>query len=145
MPLTEILTKTWETWEEFDTEYDAWRRSYEASPSAAGQFFKGGEILPDGSTIIESPNFETITIDYNNDTSTIVIVEPEIPRTRMDMKNLMEYDLQTDTKDDIKGTYARKHAFFKSHVEDMEKAKEETVYGKWVSTFRKLSDYFKNE
>ena len=51
MALTEILTPTWSTWDDFHAEYDLWKEDYAGSPASAGQFFKGGEILPDGSTI----------------------------------------------------------------------------------------------
>lgn len=136
---TEILKPTWSTWDDFDAEYIPWRKSYEASPLAAGQFFKGGEILPDGSTILESPNFETITVDFEGDTSTITLVEGEIPRSRVDMKNLYSFDHKTDTRSDIKGTRARKTKFYKEYIQDMEDAEsrdpEETI---WIDTFKRL-------
>lgn len=136
---------TWATWDDFDAEYIAWRRDYEATPASAGQFFKGGEILPDGSTILESPNFERISVDINNDTSTITIVEPQIPRTRMDMKKLMEFDPQTDKRSDIKGDHARKHVFYTEYITDIERAKarDKDETDAWVNTFKKVSDQLK--
>lgn len=119
MSETEILNPTWATWEEFFTEYDAWRVTYEASPSAAPRFFKGGEILPDGSTVLESVASP---------------IQAEIvPRTKLDMKTLYEFDPMVDSRGDIQGTHAKSTRFYKEFITDMEKAKEGDVEEYWVN------------
>ena len=137
-----IVKPTWKTWDDFYEEYDAWLVNYDASPASAGLFFSGGEILPDGSIILESGKFETIKIDYKNDTSETTINEIGGPRTRLDMYHLYKNDPQRDSIDDNKGTFARQTAFYKEYIMDMEDAKcrdsEET--DGWINTFAKLEE-----
>lgn len=137
----EVLTPSWSSWDDFDTEYDAYKQRVDASGIASiGPFFSGGEILPDGSTVLEGHEFERINVDASNDTSTTTILnEGTIPRSRVDMKNLYEFDPSTDDRSDIKGTRARRTKFYKEFISDMERAKDrdpnKTV---WVNTFKRL-------
>ena len=138
---TEILNPTWATWSAFDTEYDAWKQRVDASGVASiGVFFSGGEILPDGSTVLEDYEFERIEVDYDNDTSTVTIVnEGKIPRSRLDMKKLYEFDPRTEDRSDIDGTRARRTKFYKDFISDMERAKkrdpDKTI---WINTFKRV-------
>lgn len=137
----EILTPKWRTWDDFDTEYDAWKQRVDASGIASiGPFFSGGEILPDGSTVLEDHEFERIEVDHENDTSTVTIInEGTIPRSRVDMKKLYEFDPSTDDRSDIKGTRARRTKFYKEFISDMERAKgrdpDKTI---WINTFKRI-------
>ena len=79
-------------------------------------------------------------MDASNDTSTTTILnEGTIPRSRVDMKNLYEFDPSTDDRSDIKGTRARRTKFYKEFISDMERAKErdpdKTI---WVNTFKRI-------
>lgn len=137
----EILQPTWATWDAFDTEYNAWKTRMEASGIASiGPFFSGGEILPDGSTILEDYEFERIVVNIASDTAvTTIITEGKIPRSRLDMKRLYEFDPRTDDRSDIKGTRARRTKFYKDFISDIERAKErdpdKTV---WINTFKRV-------
>jgi len=124
---TEILVPDWATWDDFDTEYDAWKQRLDASGIASvGPFFKGGEILPDGSTILEDYEFERYTVNVEDESANTIDSirnEGKIPRSRLDMKRLYEFDPRTDSREDIKGTRARQTEFYKEFISDMEKAK----------------------
>lgn len=146
----EILTPTWATWDDFYTEYNTWRRRYEASPATAGKFFSGGEILPDGSTVLEDVTFERIIVDHENEENTVteIITEPRIPRSRMDMKKLHEFDIRVDRRSDLKGTRVKDSKFYKEFVSDQERAREEGVEGQkspWVDTFKRLKPQLEEE
>jgi hypothetical protein len=138
---TEILVPKWATWSAFDTEYDAWKQRVDASGVASiGVFFSGGEILPDGSTVLEDYEFERIEVDHDNDTSTVTILnEGKIPRSRLDMKKLYEFDPRTEDRSDIEGTRARRTKFYKDFISDIERAKkrdpDKTI---WINTFKRL-------
>jgi len=116
---SEKIVPTWKTWAEFDAEYTTWRLSYEASPSGTPRFFHGGERLPDGSTVLESVASPTQA--------------QIVPRTRVDMKELYSFDPNTETRDDIKGTHAKKTRFYKEFIGDIEKAKEGDETVPWVN------------
>jgi hypothetical protein len=137
----EILTPTWSNWEAFNSEYSTWVRKVDASGIASiGAFFTGGEILPDGSTALEGGEFERIVVDIENDTAvTTIITEGKIPRSRLDMKRLYEFDPRTDDRSDIKGTRARRTKFYKEFISDIERAKEgdpdKTI---WINTFKRI-------
>jgi hypothetical protein len=137
----EILTPTWSNWKAFHTEYNAWKTRIDASGIASiGAFFTGGEILPDGSTALEGGEFERIVVDIENDTAvTTIITEGKIPRSRLDMKRLYEFDPRTDDRSDIKGTRARRTKFYKEFISDIERAKEgdpdKTI---WINTFKRI-------
>lgn len=124
---TEILTPTWQTWDDFDTEYDVWKQRVDASGIASiGPFFTGGEILPDGSTVLEDYEFERYTVNIASESanpSDVIYSEGKIPRSRLDMKRLYEFDPRTDTRSDIKGTRARLSKFYEEYISDMERAK----------------------
>ena len=144
---SEVVTPTWRTWYDFDLAYDAWKKNYDASPTSAGQFFHGGEILPDGSTILESETFEVIQIDFDNDTSTVTVKDVTIPRTRADMKKLYEFDPTTDKRKDIVGDHPKKTEFYKQFITDMEEAlvrdEDDTLWLNFNKTIKsiKKSDY----
>ncbi len=137
----EILTPTWNSWQAFDTDYDAWKTRIDASGIASvGDFFSGGEILPDGSTVLEAGEFERITVNIASDTAvTTIITEGKIPRSRLDMKRLYEFDSRTDDRSDIKGTRARRTKFYKDFISDIERAKDgdpsKTI---WINTFKRV-------
>ena len=137
----EILTPTWSNWDAFHIEYNVWKGRIDASGIASiGAFFTGGEILPDGSTALEGGEFERIAIDRDNDTAvTTIITEGKIPRSRLDMKRLYEFDYRTDDRSDIKGTRARRTKFYKDFISDIERAKErdpdKTI---WINTFKRV-------
>ena len=137
----EILTPTWSNWEAFDTEYNVWMGRIDASGVASiGDFFSGGEILPDGSTVLEAGEFERITVSIASDTAvTTIITEGKIPRSRLDMKRLYEFDPRTDDRSDIRGTRARRTKFYKEFISDIERAKEgdpdKTI---WINTFKRV-------
>ncbi len=137
----EILQPTWATWRLFDTEYGVWLRRIDASGIASvGDFFSGGEILPDGSTVLEAGEFERITVSIASDTAvTTIITEGKIPRSRLDMKRLYEFDPRTDDRSDIKGTRARRTKFYKDFISDIERAKDgdpsKTI---WINTFKRV-------
>jgi hypothetical protein len=138
---TEILVPTWATWKLFDDEFDNWKQRRDASGIASvGPFFSGGEILPDGSTVLEDYEFERIEVDYDNDTSTVTILnEGKIPRSRLDMKKLYEFDPRTEDRSDIDGTKARRTKFYKDFISDIERAKkrdpDKTI---WINTFKRV-------
>ena len=137
----EILKPSWENWDAFDTEYDVWKNRVCASGIASiGAFFSGGEILPDGSTVLEDYEFERIVINVDDDTAvTTILREGSIPRSRLDMKGLYEFDPRTDDSSDIKGTRARETTFYQEFISDMERAKErdpdKTI---WVNTLGRI-------
>ena len=137
----EILTPTWSSWDAFHTEYNVWMRRIDASGVASiGDFFSGGEILPDGSTVLEAGEFERITVSIASDTAvTTIITEGKIPRSRLDMKRLYEFDYRTDDRSDIKGTRARRTKFYKDFISDIERAKDgdpsKTI---WINTFKRV-------
>lgn len=145
----EILSPTWATWDLFDAEYTPWRKDYEASPASAGKFFSGGEILPDGSTVIEDYVYEVFTasgdnasLPYNIDLYT----GHKIPRSRTDMYRLHSFDPRTDTRSDIQGTRARRTKFYREYISDVESVrmndpKEDT--GHWINNFKKISPQIK--
>jgi hypothetical protein len=124
---TEILQRTWETWDDFEEEWYAWRKRLDASGIASiGPFFTGGEILPDGSTVLEDYEFERYTVNVASESanpSDVVYTEGKIPRSRLDMKRLYEFDPRVDKRSDIKGTRARRTKFYKEFISDMERAK----------------------
>jgi len=152
---TEILTPTWADWDSFDDDYDAWKQRLDASGIASvGPFFSGGEILPDGSTILEDYEFERYITNLaslnedNADTYTDPVRnEGRIPRSRLDMKRLYEFDPQTDTRSDIKGTRARRSKFFKEYIADMERAKERDPdeVDAIIDTFKRLTPQFEKK
>lgn len=146
----EILTPTWATWDDFHAEYIPWRKDYEASPASAGKFFSGGEILPDGSTVLEDYTFENIYVDFENEENSKaeIVTEPKIPRSRMDMKKLHEFDARFDKRSDIKGDRAKDSKFYKEYITDVEKAKDEGEEGQktpWVDTFARLKPQLEEE
>ena len=151
---TEILTPTWSTWDAFDTEYDAWKQRLDASGIASvGPFFSGGEILPDGSTILEDHEFERLTATtdmlsspYSVDADPILNAGT-IPRSRMDMKRLYEFDPRVDRREDIKGTRARRTKFYEEFISDMERAKERDPdeVDATVDTFSKVTKQLKKK
>jgi hypothetical protein len=148
---TDILTPDWATWEKFDTEYDAYKQRLDASGVASvGVFFKGGEILPDGSTVLEDYEFERYTVNVASESanpSDVVRNEGNIPRSRLDMKKLYEYDPRVDKRSDIKGTRARRSKFYKEFITDMEKAKDRDPdeVDATINTFEKLKPQFKKK
>jgi hypothetical protein len=141
---TETVVPTWATWDDFDTEYDAWKQRMDASGIASiGPFFKGGEILPDGSTVLEDYEFERFTVNVESEEdnpSDIIYTEGKIPRSRLDMKRLYEFDPRTDKRSDIKGTRARRTKFYREFISDMEaaKARNPDKVDATVDTFKKL-------
>jgi len=145
MALTEILTPTWSSWDSFHAEYDAWVSDYMASPASAGKFFSGGEILPDGSTVIEDYVYEVFTASTAGTGSIAHNVRlydgHKIPRTRTDMHNLYKFDPRVDTRRDIKGTHARRTEFYKQYISDIEKARQQDPekVGRWIDNFKKIS------
>ncbi len=147
---SEILTPTWATWNDFHAEYTPWLRDYEASPASAGKFFSGGEILPDGSTVLEDYTFENISVDFENESNSKadIVTEPRIPRSRMDMKKLHEFDPRFDRRSDIKGDRAKDSKFYKEYITDVERARDEGEEGQttpWVNTFARLKPQLEEE
>lgn len=142
---TEILTPTWATWALFDAEYDVWKNDYMASPASAGKFFSGGEILPDGSTVLEDYTYEVFTASTGGTGSIPYNVRlydgHKIPRSRTDMANLYKWDFNTQSRRDLKGTRVRETEFYKQYLSDIEKAKERDPddVDLWIDTFRKIS------
>jgi hypothetical protein len=149
MAYTDILTPDWATWDDFDTEYDAWKQRVDASGIASiGPFFSGGEILPDGSTVLEDYEFERYTVSVASPSSNspdVVYTEGKIPRTRLDMKKLYEFDPRTDTRADIKGTRARQSKFYKEFISDMERAKnrDPDEVDAVIDTFKRIKPQWK--
>jgi len=140
----EILVPDWDSWDSFDTEYDRWKQRLNASGIASvGPFFKGGEILPDGSTVLEDYEFERYTVNVASESanpSDVIYTEGKIPRSRLDMKRLYEFDPRTDERSDIKGTRARRSKFYKEFISDMERAKarDPDEVDAIIDTFKKL-------
>lgn len=140
----EILVPDWDSWDSFDTEYDRWKQRLDASGIASvGPFFKGGEILPDGSTVLEDYEFERYTVNVASESanpSDVIYTEGKIPRSRLDMKRLYEFDPRTDERSDIKGTRARRSKFYKEFISDMERAKarDPDEVDAIIDTFKKL-------
>ena len=144
--MDEILSPTWSTWDEFDTEYIAWRKDYEASPASAGKFFSGGEILPDGSIVIEDYVYETFTATANSNASLphriTLYTGHAIPRSRTDRYYLYAYDPKFNVRDDIKGTETRRTRFYKEYISDVERIQSEDPEestGRWINNFKKIS------
>lgn len=125
-PPFKIVQKTWETWDEFDTAYDSWKKRVDASPGEIAPFFKAGQILPDGSTVIEAVSSP---------------LQSKIPRTSVDMNKLFKFDLKVNTPDDIKGTQARNTVFFREYiVKDVQEAKKGKKKSILVNTYRRISE-----
>ncbi len=141
---TEILKPTWATWDAFDLEYDAWKNDYMASPASAGKFFSGGEILPDGSTVLEDYTYETFTASTAGTGSIPYNVElydgHSIPRSRTDMARLYAFDHQNQTRRDLKGTRIKELEFYKQYMKDIEDAerKDKNEVDHWIDTFKRL-------
>jgi hypothetical protein len=143
----EILTPTWATWDAFHTEYDAWVKDYMASPASAGQFFSGGEILPDGSTVHEDYTYEVFTASMaTGGTGSIphnvtLHTGHRIPRSRTDMHELYKFNPLTDKRSDLKGTRVRQTEFYKSYIQDIEDAKNRDPddVDLWINNFKKIS------
>lgn len=149
MAFTEILQRTWETWDDFEEEWYAYRKRLDASGIASvGPFFSGGEILPDGSTVLEDYEFERYTVNVASETanpSDVIRTEGRIPRSRLDMKKLYEFDPRTDTRADIKGTRARQSKFYKEFISDMERAKnrDPDEVDAVIDTFKRIKPQWK--
>lgn len=141
----QILNPTWSTWDAFETEYVAWRKDYEASPASAGKFFSGGEILPDGSTVLEDYVYETFTASGSNATLPHRIelyTGHRIPRSRTDRYYLHAFDPLVDTRDNVKGTETRRLKFYKEYLDDIDRIRsndprEDT--GRWINNFKKIT------
>jgi hypothetical protein len=112
-----------------------------ASPASAGKFFSGGEILPDGSTVLEDYVYEVISINASNTNATVTIyTDHQIPRSRTDMHNLYAFDHQRESRKDLHGTRVRQTTFYKEYLKDIEDAKgRDPEAGPWVNTFKRLS------
>lgn len=147
----EILKPDWDSWDSFYDEWYAWRKRLDASGIASiGPFFSGGEILPDGSTVLEDYEFERYTVNVASESanpSDVVMNEGKIPRSRLDMKRLYEFDPLVDTRADIKGTRARESKFYKEFISDMERAKarDPDKVDAIIDTFKKLKPQFEKK
>jgi len=142
---TEILNPTWATWDAFDTEYDVWKNDYMASPASAGKFFSGGEILPDGSTVLEDYVYEEFTASTAGTGSiphnVTLYTGHKIPRSRTDMHELYAFDPLTGKRSDLKGTRVRQLEFYKQYIQDIEDAKNRDPddVDLWIDNFRMIS------
>lgn len=141
-----IYKPTWATWDDFNAEYVVWRKDYEASPASAGKFFSGGEILPDGSTVLEDYTYEVFTATAGSNASLphriLLYTGHSIPRSRTDRYYLYAFDPRVDTRDNVKGTETRRLKFYKEYLSDIDKIRsndprEDT--GIWIDNFRKIS------
>jgi hypothetical protein len=129
----EILNPNWSSWDSFYLEYDAWVKDYMATPASAGKFFSGGEILPDGSTVLEDYTYEVFTASTAGTGSIPHNVElydgHKIPRTRTDMHRL------------------RRTEFYKQYISDIEKARSRDPddVDLWIDNFKKISPQFEED
>lgn len=150
MALIEVLKPTWATWDDFHTEYVPWRKDYEASPASAGKFFSGGEILPDGSTVLEDYVYESFTASGDNASlphNVRLYTDHMIPRSRTDMRNLYAFDHLTQKRGDLKGTRVRQMEFYKQYLSDIDKAKQKDPeeVDHWIDTFKKISPQLEDD